>query len=233
VLPAGRLTAVLGVVALGAVVGALPALVLVGVAALVRGAVARRVGRRTAAERRDRLGELLAALCAELQTGAAPRPALAAAAGGLRGLESLAAAAAGPVGDVGAELARIGTEPGGRAALDLAAAWRLADETGCGLAEPARRVLVVARAEERLRRELAAQLAGPTATARLLAALPAAGVGMGVALGADPLGFLLGPGSGRACLAAGLALLLLGWRWTRSLTAAAASTWTADGGAGP
>jgi tight adherence protein B len=106
--------------------------------------------------------------------------------------------------------------------------------TGCGLAEPVHRVLAAHRAEQRLRRELAAQLAGPTATARLLTALPAAGVGMGMALGAAPVDFLLGPG--RPCLLAGLALLALGMRWTRSMTRAAVATFaggSGDGGAAP
>lgn len=229
---AALLVAVVGLVGLGAGVGALPALAAAAVAAVGWRLAARRAATLAAATRRDRLGELLAALHAELRSGADPRQAMAAAAFGLPGLEPLALTAASPVGDVRRELEHLGSLPGGRAAADLAAAWRLVEETGCGLAAPVHRVDAAYRAEERLRRELAAQLAGPTATARLLAALPVAGVAMGAALGADPLAFLAGPGPGRACLVAGLALLALGMRWTRSLTRAATATWAADSEAG-
>jgi tight adherence protein B len=191
--------------------------------------IARRRSARVAAEtHRRRLGELLAALVAELRAGADPRPAMVFAARGLTGLDRLAAAAAQPAGDVCRELDRLGRAPGGRSAADLAAAWALAELTGCGLAAPASRVLAAHRSDERLRRELAAQLAGTTATARLLAALPVAGVAMGAALGADPVGFLLGPGPGRFCLLGGAALIAVGVRWTRSITRSAAPS-----GAGP
>jgi tight adherence protein B len=231
--PAGLLAAALAAAVVAAVAGALPALA-AGVAAVVGWRlIGRRSARRAATQRRDRLGELLAALRAELRSGADPRPAMAAAATGLPGLQRLAVAAASPVGDVRRELARLGALPGGRAAADLAAAWQLAELTGCGLAAPVQRVLSAHRADERLQRELAAQLAGPTATARLLTALPAAGVAMGAALGADPIGFLLGPGPGRACLLAGVTLLVLGARWSRSMTRAASATWTGDREAEP
>lgn len=64
-------------------------------------------------------------------------------------------------------------------------------------------------------------LAGPLATARLLAWLPAVGLLLGVALGADPLAVLLDAGAGSALLLAGTLLLLAGRRWTRRYVAEA------------
>jgi tight adherence protein B len=223
---------VLSLATVAVVIGVLPALATAGGAVVVWRLARRRSVRRAARRHREGLGELLAALRAELRSGADPRPAMAAAAAGLPGLGRLAGAATSPVGDVRRELERLGALPGGRPAADLAAAWHVAELTGCGLAGPVHRVLSAHRADARLRRELAAQLAGPTATARLLTALPVAGVAMGVALGADPVGFLLGPGPGRACLLGGLALLVLGDGWTRSMTRAATKTFTGAAGDG-
>ena len=144
------------------------------------------VGR--AARRRAAAVDLLASLAAELRGGAEPRVALAAAAGPRA-----------PGGRGG------GPQPGGRPGwsrwqrpttgvgllADLAAAWRVVELTGARLAGPAARLAEAARADEAVRREVAAQLAGPRATALLLALLPCAGVLLGTALGADPAGFLL------------------------------------------
>lgn len=63
--------------------------------------------------------------------------------------------------------------------------------------------------------------AAPLATARILLALPLAGIALGMLLGADPLAFLL-RGSGRWVLGAGTACTLLGWWWMRRLLRSAA-----------
>jgi tight adherence protein B len=64
--------------------------------------------------------------------------------------------------------------------------------------------------------------AGPLATARLLLALPPAGIALGMLLGADPLATLTGSTAGLLLLVAGLALTALGWWWMRRLTRQAA-----------
>lgn len=66
-----------------------------------------------------------------------------------------------------------------------------------------------------------AALAGPVATARLLGWLPALGLGLGVALGADPVAVLLDGGGGSALLVTGGLLLLVGHRWTARCVAEA------------
>lgn len=69
----------------------------------------------------------------------------------------------------------------------------------------------------KLRREVAAQLAGPRGTVRVLAVLPAVGVGMGLLMGADPIGFLLGTPWGLGCLTVAIALEAVGIVWMRRL----------------
>lgn len=107
-----------------------------------------------------------------------------------------------------------------REAGDVAAAvaaCQLAARTGAPLAEVIDVVVAgVAEAAEadELRRTA---LAGPRATARLLAWLPAGGIALGTVLGADPLAVLLGGGVGGLCLVGGGALFLAGNRWVRAL----------------
>lgn len=189
----------------------------------------RRRREREGARRRALLGELLDGLVAELLAGADPAPALHAVARDLPGLERVALAAGRPSGDVAGALAELGDAPGGAAAADLAAVWRVGEDTGCALAAPVERLLDTHRAEERVRGEVAAQLAGPRATAQLLSLLPLAGVAMGLALGADPVGFLTGTGAGLVCLVAGASLVVVGRRWTASVAASVTDDWTGPG----
>jgi tight adherence protein B len=177
----------------------------------------RRAGRRSQAELTASLGELLTGLSSGLVTGASPREVLADAAADLAGLDDLAATARSPTGDLPRALERLGRRPGGAAAVDLAVLWRLAERTGCSLVGPVQRMRDADRGEAAVRRELAAQLAGPRATARLLAGLPVLGVVMAAGLGADPLGFLLGTAAGAGCLALGGVLVGLGLLWTRMI----------------
>lgn len=68
---------------------------------------------------------------------------------------------------------------------------------------------------------ITAALAGPTATARLLVALPLIGLLLGHLMGADPFGVLFTTGSGRVCLVVGVLGCLGGWWWSRRLVQAA------------
>jgi tight adherence protein B len=177
----------------------------------------RRAGRRSPARLAASLGEVLTGLASGLVTGAAPRDVLADAAEGLPELDDLAAVARSPTGDVTGMLERLARRPGGAAATDLALLWRLAERTGCSLLGPVQRLRDADRGAVAVRRELAAQLAGPRATARLLAGLPVVGMLLGTSVGADPLGFLLGTPAGAGCLAVGGVLVGLGLLWTRAL----------------
>lgn len=103
----------------------------------------------------------------------------------------------------------------------LAAAWQLTQSSGAGLSDVVDTLGAGLRAQDRLRRETAAALAGPRATAWLLAGLPVGGVALGAALGADPARVLVGHPVGRICLVTGLTLDLLGVLWVRRLVASA------------
>lgn len=103
----------------------------------------------------------------------------------------------------------------------LAAAWAVADAAGAPLAGCLSVLAEALRSEAQLRREAAAALAGPAASARLVAALPVIAVAFGALLGFDTIGVLIGNPVGLACLVAGSALLWAGARWSRSLVARA------------
>lgn len=106
------------------------------------------------------------------------------------------------------------------AAVD--AAGVLAASLGAPLAQVLERIASGLAAAAEADGERRAALAGPRATARVLTGLPVLGVGLGVAVGADPVGVLLGGGFGTAALVVGVALLLIGRWWIGRLVRAAA-----------
>lgn len=112
-----------------------------------------------------------------------------------------------------------GTDPAGTDPIRLrvAAAVRLAEQTGAPLADVLERIEADARGTDRARAASAAQAAGATATAWLLAALPAGGIGLGYAIGTDPLGVLLHTPAGALCAFGALGLQLTGLGWARWL----------------
>ena len=216
---AGAAAAVLLVGGWGAVLGAV-----LGSAAW--GALERR-RERTAARRVDEaVAGLLASLTAALRSGQPPAAALAGClptdapepfAGDLRSIAA-ACAAGGPVDDLlRAAARRPGAEPLGW----LAAVWAAAADSGAPMGEATGRLAHAARAARARRGEAAAELAGPIASARMLAALPLLGLVLGVGLGAHPIAFLTAPGWGRAVLAAGVVLDAAGLWWVGSLARAA------------
>lgn len=101
----------------------------------------------------------------------------------------------------------------------LARAWRVADEHGlalAGLLSAARGDLL---ARSRFRDRTEASLAGARATGTVLASLPLVGVLLGQAMGASPLGVLLGGGIGGILLVVGSCLACGGLLWTDAITA--------------
>jgi tight adherence protein B len=214
----------------GVVVGPVPALL----AALVAAAGARARRRHAAAagrrQERARAVEACGALAAELRAGRSPAEALAAAAevatGPSRSALVHAAGAAGLGSDPAAALRGEGSA--GTAVPDvlraLAACWTVCAGSGGGLAAAAERLEQGLRADQAQRRAVAAELAGPRATAGLLAVLPVAGLLLAAGLGADPLHVLLHTPIGLVCLTAGLLLDGLGLWWTGRLVARAGGT---------
>lgn len=120
-------------------------------------------------------------------------------------------------------LGELATRPGAEGLRLLAACWRVGSERGGALATVLDGLATALRDEEAQRQDVAVQLAGPRATARLLAALPLLGLAMAAALGAHPLPFLFGTAPGLACLITGIALNLAGLYWTRRLAKSAES----------
>ena len=109
--------------------------------------------------------------------------------------------------------------PGCELLLSVSACWSVAQGTGAGLAESLRRAVEADREDDDVRTQLAAHLSAPRATARMLAGLPILGLVLGIAMGGDPLAWLLGAPLGIGCLVGGLALTALGLLWTSRIAA--------------
>lgn len=166
--------------------------------------------RRQRAAARARVIRALGALAAELEAGLAPGDALTRSAGHpCAWPHALRAARWG--GDVAEALDLDAAQA--PVLSQVAACWRIGAR-GAGLADSLRQVAANARAAEDVRVELEGQLAGPRATARVLAVLPLVGLGLGTMLGSDPLSWLITTLPGRVCLGAGAVLTAVGMWWT-------------------
>jgi len=202
--------------------------ILVGLLGVWRAVQVRRARAAREQERRQ-AGEACAVLAGELRAGRPAALALGAAAevatGAVRRALRAAASSAGLGGDVPAALLAQG--PGSAAPellAGLAACWQVCAGTGSGLAMAVDRLEDGLRAERDQRRAVEAELAGPRATAGLLALLPLAGFGLAAALGARPVHVLLHTTIGLACSVLGIALDVLGVWWTGRLVATAGGT---------
>jgi tight adherence protein B len=189
-----------------------------GVAACrVRGLLSGR--HRDVAARRMAVIEFCDGIAVELSAGLPPGTALLRAAETLSGLPALASVA--EAADVVGALERASEVPGCEGLRLLAGCWRIGVERGGALVAVIEGLADALRDEQTHRDEVALQLAGPRASARLLAALPLLGLAMAAALGARPLSFLLGTLPGWGCLVLGVGLDLLGLWWIRRLSSAA------------
>jgi tight adherence protein B len=191
----------------------------------LRGAL--RTGRREAAACRAAVVELCDGIAAELTAGQPPGTALVRAAEVLSGLPGVThvADAVRSGDDVAGALLRASRTPGCDGMRLLAGCWRIGVDRGGMLAAVIEGLADALRDEQAHREDVALQLAGPRATARLLAGLPLLGLAMAAALGARPLTFLLGSLPGGLCLGLGSGLDVLGLWWTRRLAAAAEKLW--------
>lgn len=186
--------------------------------------VFRRMRRRRWAEhdaQRDAITALCTALRAELEAGLQPRAAFTSAVWAQPKLRDLAEEASRPGAnlDLTALLASHAKLPGRRALRSVAACWFAAERHGLALADAVCGIEEGLRAEHARMRAVEVELAAIRATIMLLAALPAFGLGLGLALGADPLGTLLHRSAGQLGLVFGIALDLAGLLWTDRLVA--------------
>ncbi|HET7328669.1 MAG TPA: type II secretion system F family protein [Nocardioidaceae bacterium] len=202
-------------------------LVVAATSALVVGAALRLVDsrhrRQQAQARRRQVVEVCDALGAELRAGQPNVRALRRVADEQPLVEQVARAAA-LGGDVPVALHAVADRPGADGLRMIAAAWRVADCSGAGLALVLDRIAAALRAEQAASVEVAASLGPPRATAQMLAVLPVFGLLLGVGLGGDPVGFLLQTWAGNLCLAAGSALAAAGLWWVERLASAVERT---------
>jgi tight adherence protein B len=170
--------------------------------------------RRDSSVRRAQLLAALRVLISELEAGARPSAALAAAGDAApRHASTFAAAsaAAGGAHDAGAVLR---DDPQTRL---VGLAWQLGEDTGLALADVLARVAADLAAADEQRRTVAVALAGPRSSAGLLTGLPLLGIALGAAMGVRPLQFLIGPGTGRAVCCVGVLLDVAGVLWMRRI----------------
>lgn len=167
----------------------------------------------TASKNSAQVARACEVIAAQLQIGRTPGQALAIAAEECEVLVVCVSAQ-----QVGADVADVLTtaagEPGCAGLAGLARTWRLCERTGSRLSPAAQRVAQSVAAEEQVRSEIAAELAVPRATGKLLAMLPVVGIAMGFFAGGDPVSFLTSTLPGRACLAAAVLLACAGLMWT-------------------
>ncbi|WP_347877100.1 type II secretion system F family protein [Streptomyces albus] len=199
----------------------LPPLAALAAVPLVRRRLRRRNETRAAERRAAEVIELCAAMAGELRAGRQPAEALLAAPVRPGPSQAPVAAAARYGGDVAGALRQAARWPGAEGLAGVAACWQAAADTGAGLAGGLDRVAAALRAEREQREDLRAQLEGTRSTAALLALLPAFGLLMGSALGADPLRVLLHTPAGLACLLTGAVLEFAGLAWTGRIVRAA------------
>lgn len=184
--------------------------------------------RRAAAAAVTGLSDALGVLVAELRAGAHPGDAVRAAADthSDRPLKAptdvgraltAAAAAARLGGDVPAVLRSAGLTLL-RSWLDrLADAWSLADRYGIPLAELLDAVRSDTEHQVRFAADVQSRLAGPRATAGVLAGLPLLGLALGHAVGAAPLRVLCATPVGQVLLVIGTGLACVGVLWSARL----------------
>ncbi|WNF27848.1 type II secretion system F family protein [Streptomyces sp. C11-1] len=203
---------------------------------LVRRWLRGRAGRRERERRADVVASLCGAVVGELRAGQEPGQALLAAlrdceAAGRDGVadggasvsarpgawlgdaEAAVLAAARFGGDVPRALRQAAEGAGLEGLSGMAACWRVAVDGGAGLAAGLDRLETALREDRRRREALRAQLAGAWSTVVVLALLPVAGLGLGAALGAEPLRVLLHSPGGLVCLAVGGFLEAAGLFW--------------------
>lgn len=209
--------ALMGVAVLGVAgdmrVGALRGGLLAGVLLTVQTAFAHRRVEAAKTRRSQHWQEACEVMAAQLRAGRSAPQALDAAASACPELLPVARRLQ-LGGNVATALREIPSSP---AARGMASAWATAEASGAALAGVVERVLSELLVQQEIRREVDAQLSGPRATARLLAVLPIAGIGLGFLLGVDVPHTLLSTVFGLLCLGVGGVLALVGLAWVEHL----------------
>lgn len=106
--------------------------------------------------------------------------------------------------------------------FDVAACFEVCEGSGAPVAAILDRLALAIEAEQDASALRETALAGPRATVRLLSWLPFVGLGLGVIMGIDPIGALLGSPMGWTVLATGVAFSLAGRIWSARMIGGAA-----------
>jgi tight adherence protein B len=172
----------------------------------------------------DGLAEAIRAAVAELRAGAHPATAAEAAAvdatpTAATVMRSIAAAAR-LDGDIHQALACARTTNPATAPVlnQISRAWILANRHGLPLADVLDAVRGDLETRARFARQLHARMAGPRASASILAILPAIGLALGEAMGAHPIRVLTTTQAGHLLTLLGVALICAGLTWSAHLT---------------
>jgi tight adherence protein B len=220
----------LGVAALLVVpLGPVGAIVTGGLSVLAKRAWERRGREHQQQQERRAATEAMAVLAADLRAGRPPGVALSNAAGIACGPTSRALSEAGGATRLGGGAAEVLVSHVPVSAVPellagLAVCWQVCHGTGSSLAVAVDRLEEALRADQVCRDEVEAELAGPRATATLLAFLPMVGVLMAAGLGARPVHVLLHTPIGWGLLVGGVGLDLLGVWWTGRIVRMAVRT---------
>jgi tight adherence protein B len=191
--------------------GALSAALL---AAVIRSTILRRQATRTHFTSQDALTESLRSLVAELRTGTNPVTAAESAA------EEAPAAVAALLRSA-ASTTRMGgipAVPPDATGAQIVHAWHLATHHGLPLADILNSTRHDLEHRTRAARQADARMAGPRASATVLATLPAVALLLGHTTGTDPLSVLADTPLGQLLLLTGTSLAALGLHWSKHIT---------------
>jgi tight adherence protein B len=123
---------------------------------------------------------------------------------------------------------RLERTPVGQFAAAIAAVHRVATRAGASTAVLLGSVAEALADAQETADALAAAMAGPKSSARLLQFLPLLGLVLGTAMGASPVPVLIGGGAGTVALVVGLGLLALGRVWSGVLVRSASRPASTD-----
>lgn len=126
-------------------------------------------------------------------------------------------------GDAGEALAGAAAQAGQEQLALVAAAWKLSERSGAPMAESLARVAESLRHRRALAALIDAELAAARTSGHIMAGLPFAAVALGMAVGADPLAFLLGGTTGSVLVLVAVVLTSAGVIWTEHLAEGAQS----------
>ena len=172
--------------------------------------------RRSALQARAAVAHACAVLASYLRVGQVPSAALAIAAADCAVLREGHHART-----LGSDIVKVWRQqarrPGHSGLLELSRAWQVSTETGAPMSTTLDEVAASLAADQALTRVVNSELAAARATGKVMAVLPACGIGIGYLLGGDPARWLLAGPAGWACLLAGVLLACAGLLWIEAL----------------